>query len=145
MDLLLRPLALAAVATLALNDHVLKPWLHNALTGKLSDVAGCFVLPLFVAAVLDALGVRAPRLRLGVGAIATLVFFTALKGSPVVASRVSEVLAGAWHVIGQRGGPILADPTDLLALPAIGAAWVWGLTQSGPAPAAKVSGGASCV
>ncbi|MCA2977953.1 MAG: hypothetical protein INH41_14230 [Myxococcaceae bacterium] len=144
MDLLLRPLALAAVATLALNDHVLKPWLHHPLTGKLSDVAGCFVLPLFIAAVLDALGVRSARARLGVGAGVTLVFFTALKSSPRVAAGVSEVLAAGWRLLGEHGGSILADPTDLIALPAIAAAWVWGLAQPGASGGAAVTGGAPC-
>lgn len=144
MDLLLRPLALAAVATLALNDHVLKPWLHNAFTGKLSDVAGCFVLPLFLGAVLEALGVRAARVRLHVGAVVTLVFFSALKASPLVAAHVSEVLSLGWQLVGQRGGAILADPTDLLALPAVMAAWASGLAQSGTPISTKVPEGSSC-
>ena len=42
------PLPLAAVALLAVNDHVLKARWPGLVTGKLSDVAGCFLLPLFL-------------------------------------------------------------------------------------------------
>jgi hypothetical protein len=130
MDLLLRPLALFAIALLAFNDHVLKAWLHNAVTGKLSDVAGCFVLPLFLGAVLELLGLRSARTRLAFGALATALFFTALKLSPTVAALVSHVLDAGWALVGVRTGGILADPTDLLALPAVLAAWAWGVRQS---------------
>ena len=41
------PLPLAAVALLVVNDTWLKPAFHNALTGKLSDVAVCFMMPAF--------------------------------------------------------------------------------------------------
>ena len=47
------PLALAAVALLLLNDHVLKATFHNALTGKLSDVAWMVVCPVLLAALLS--------------------------------------------------------------------------------------------
>ena len=38
-----------AVGLLLLNDFILKQTLHNWLTGKLSDFAGVFILPLFLA------------------------------------------------------------------------------------------------
>lgn len=46
------PVALAAVAVLAANDHLLKGsgLLPGALTGKLSDVAGLFFFPLLLSA-----------------------------------------------------------------------------------------------
>lgn len=50
-DVLLSPLLLASVALLAVNDWILKPAFHNALTGKLSDVAGVAALALFLRAV----------------------------------------------------------------------------------------------
>jgi hypothetical protein len=43
------PAFVAALALLIVNDVALKPLLHNAVTGKLSDFAGLFALALFVA------------------------------------------------------------------------------------------------
>src|SRR5699024_6811273 len=40
LEPLASPLLMTAVAVLVVNDGVLKPAFHNALTGKLSDVAG---------------------------------------------------------------------------------------------------------
>ena len=48
----LSPLPLAAVVLLVANDHVFKGAFHNTLTGKMSDFAGCFFLPLYVSGVL---------------------------------------------------------------------------------------------
>jgi hypothetical protein len=144
MELLFRPLPLCATALLALNDHLLKAWLHNPVTGKLSDVAGCFVLPLFIAAVLELVGVRSPRARLNGAFVVTVVFFTALKSSPPVAGLVSHLLATAWAQVGVRTGGIVADPTDLLALPAAAAAWAWGRAQGGALQRVDSVGGASC-
>src|SRR5690242_20127817 len=49
---LLHPLPLAAVAVLAINDHLLKGAgvLPGWLTGKLSDIAGLFFFPLLLTA-----------------------------------------------------------------------------------------------
>ena len=58
------PLPLLAVGLMVVNDRVLKPRLHNALTGKLSDLAVCFFLPLFVSALLGFLLKRHPRARI---------------------------------------------------------------------------------
>lgn len=130
------PVPLAAVALLALNDHVLKRACPGALTGKLSDLAGCFVLPLFLSAVL-ALATRWPaRARLAAGAAATVAFFTALKLSPAVASTTAGALAAAVGVAGLRGGPLAADPTDLVALPLVLAAWAFGARACARAEAA---------
>ncbi len=71
-------LPLGAVLLLWLNDAFFKARFHNALTGKLSDLAGCFVLPLFLAVVLVPLGLSL-RLRLAAGALATTLFFTVIK------------------------------------------------------------------
>ena len=40
---------LAALGLLAVNDHILKAQFGNAITGKLSDVTGMIILPLFLA------------------------------------------------------------------------------------------------
>lgn len=44
------PVFLLSVLLLLLNDWLLKPALHNALTGKLSDFAGLFAFPFFLSA-----------------------------------------------------------------------------------------------
>lgn len=51
-DILLHPAILVAIATWALNDHVLKPLLANARTGKLSDVVSLAAGPAVLAALL---------------------------------------------------------------------------------------------
>src|SRR5215813_11555801 len=45
------PALVGALGILLLNDHVLKPALHNWVTGKLSDFAGVFLFPMFLTAV----------------------------------------------------------------------------------------------
>jgi hypothetical protein len=127
MPELVAPLPLAAVALLAVNDHLLKRRWPGFATGKLSDVAGCFVLPLFLSAVLAVLTRWPARTRLTLGSAATLVFFTALKLSPVTADAVSGVLHLVWAPLGAARGRIVTDPTDLAALPLAVAAWAWGV------------------
>lgn len=120
------PLALGAVALLALNDHWLKRAWPGLVTGKLSDLAGCFVLPLFLSALL-ACATRWPLARrLAVGAGATVVFFTALKLSPAVAGAVARALDLSALGLGGWRSRIVADPTDLVALPCAWLAAIWG-------------------
>jgi hypothetical protein len=114
------------VALLALNDHVLKRSWPGLVTGKLSDLAGCFVLPLFVSAGLAVATSWPARRRLAIGAAVTVLFFAALKLSPTVAGNVARVLDAMWAPLGREGGPIAADPTDLVALPLALAAFAWG-------------------
>ena len=107
---------LCAVALLAVNDALLKATFHNALTGKLSDLAGCFMLPLFISAVLSV--PRVPgRWRLGVGALLTTAFFAAIKLSDGAADQTCVLLAPIARALGIGGKlHIVADPTDLIAL-----------------------------
>lgn len=127
MPELAAPLPLAAVALLALNDHVLKHRWPGLVTGKLSDLAGCFVLPLFVSAILAIATRWAPRARLGIGVAVTVAFFAAIKVSQGAADAVARTIDVAWAPLGAGRGRILADPTDLVALPLVAAAWVFGV------------------
>lgn len=120
---LCHPLPLAAVLLLVLNDHLLKgaDLLPGWLTGKLSDVAGLFFFPaLLTAAVRGAaslLGRPLPRAGGGLGLGAVLLtgaIFAATKLWPAL----NLALARSW-------GLIAMDPTDLLALPVLGLAWLW--------------------
>jgi hypothetical protein len=118
---------LAAVVVLAVNDHVLKARFPGPVTGKLSDLAGCFVLPLFLSALL-AYATRWPlRARLGVGAAATTGLLVAIKTSVAGADAVARALSIVGAPLGLGRGTIVADPTDLAALPVVALAVAYGL------------------
>jgi hypothetical protein len=118
----LAPLPLAAVALMAANDQWLKPAFHNALTGKLSDVAICFFLPLYLSALL-ALVTRWPQaVRTVAGAGLTVALYTALKVSQPAADLFCEALRVVGAPLGLRHFRAVADPTDLITLPLVAAA-----------------------
>ncbi|HEX2207119.1 MAG TPA: hypothetical protein VHG93_05515 [Longimicrobium sp.] len=102
MDLLASPLLAGALVVLVVNDHVLKPAFHNAVTGKLSDVAGVAAFALFWAALL-------PRHRRA-AFVATAAGFAAWK------SPASQPLIDAWNSLGWMTMGRVVDWTDLLAL-----------------------------
>jgi hypothetical protein len=127
---LVHPVTVLAAIVLILNDHVLKAAYPGLVTGKLSDIAGLVLLPPLVGLIL-AVVVRA---RAGTpmaitGLAVSGVAFTAVKAAPAGAAAASTVFSAVT-------GPsvILADPTDLAALPALGiAAWVWSRARQRPA------------
>jgi hypothetical protein len=113
------PLPIAAIALTALNDHLLKlgGLLPPIVTGKLSDFAGLFFFPIAVVT-----AARAARRRLGwsrdertpaIVALATGIVFAASKLSPAICRWLSAAFI------------VAPDPTDLVALPSIAAAWWW--------------------
>ncbi|GIG63478.1 hypothetical protein Lfu02_78500 [Longispora fulva] len=117
---LAHPVTVVAGLLLVLNDHLLKPSFPGPVTGKLSDVAGLVLAPALVALVLPA---RWAVPVTGIG-------FTLVKVSGVGAAVATEL----WGVL---AGPsrVLADPTDLWALPALGLSWwVWTRVRDRPAP-----------
>lgn len=95
---------LAAVAVLAVNDHLLKARFGGWWTGKLSDVAGLAVVAVIAAVIV---GPRAGTAMAGIG-------FVALKTVPGVAERVAPIL----------GGVTARDATDLQALVVLVPVWV---------------------
>ena len=110
---------LLAVALLTANDHFLKATFHNTLTGKLSDFAGCFFLPLYVSAMLAFVTRWSLERRLWVGSIATLSIFIPINVSRAAADfvcRTVELIAIPLGIGAQR---IASDPTDLIAVPMI--------------------------
>ncbi len=109
------PVAVVSLVLLVLNDHLLKQAWPGAVTGKLSDVAGLVVAPLLLTVGLAAIGVRRPCAW---ACVLTAAGFTAVKVSPAAAGVVS----GWWSLTGFPTG-MHADPTDLLALPAVLVAW----------------------
>lgn len=112
------PLPLAAVALMAVNDFWLKPTFHNALTGKLSDVAICFFLPLFVSALLTPTRLSLRR-RVLAGAAFSALLFTALKTSRAAADVFVGALTHVGPLLGLHHFRAVVDPSDLIALPFI--------------------------
>ncbi|WP_199565296.1 hypothetical protein [Spongiactinospora rosea] len=103
------PVTVLAVVLLPLNDHLFKVWWPGPVSGKLSDVAGLIVVP----PLLDLL-IRRPLVSIALtGAAFTLVKTTA--GGAALATYAWSALWGPAQVV--------ADPTDLLALPALAVAW----------------------
>lgn len=100
-NLLRSKLFLLGVVTLAVNDHYLKLAYPNWFTGKLSDFAGLFILPIFLTAI-------SPRLIKLNYIFSALVFI--IWKSPLV-----EPLIDAGNAIGIPLHRTI-DPTDLIAL-----------------------------
>jgi len=113
----LAPLPLAAVVLMAVNDHWLKPAFHNIWTGKLSDLAICFFLPLLISAGLEACTRWTLPRRLLVGVAMTALLFVPLKLSQPAADLFCAVLGSIGRPLGFHQFRAVADPTDLIALP----------------------------
>lgn len=125
-----RPLPIAAVALLALNDHVLKRAWPGASTGKISDVAGLFFFPLLIASLARLVVPRAPVRAVAMGSsLATAAVFAAIKVVPIANAIANRVL-----------GPTVLDPTDLFALPACALAAWYALRHDRPATRRPLSG-----
>jgi hypothetical protein len=129
------PLPLLAVALMVVNDRVLKPRLGNELTGKLSDIAICFFLPLFTSALLGLVWQKHPRARVLAGAgIATLVFV-----SQEIWPGFQEIFLATMRFVGMPLGlhefVLTSDITDLLALLMVPLAVAYGWRRLRPPPA----------
>jgi hypothetical protein len=129
---LAHPVTVVALALLAVNDHVLKAAYPGPVTGKVSDLAGLLVAPPVLAAVAVLAIRRLPAAVAAHGAIVAVgVGFALTKAHPTGAAAASAL----WSLV--RGqSVILADRTDLAALPILAvAAWLAGRV-AGPTPAA---------
>ncbi len=138
---LAHPAALAAVALLLVNDHLLKARWPGWVTGKLSDVAGMVFFPLLLFAV--AAGAARIARRSGgdsrallVGcAVATALAFAAVKTwEPARAAFEVALGAARWPLGAARAildgaalpplaqAAVARDMTDLVALPFVAVA-----------------------
>jgi hypothetical protein len=141
---LMHPLPLIAMATLLANDHYLKANWGHPITGKLSDVAGLLFFPLLLVAIVEvgqavARRYRGPSVGVLVAAVlATGVVFSLVQlaspvteGYRVVLAALQQPLAAleGWQSGGWDALPRVratADPSDLLALPALAVAYLVG-------------------
>jgi len=113
-SLVLHPIAIASLVVLVVNDHVLKAAYPSWITGKLSDVAGMIMFPIF----LHALAAR--RIPLWITTAATMIAFTLVK--------TWQPATDAWTGI---IGVVLRDASDLGALPfALVGLWISGTSES---------------
>ncbi len=121
---LLSPTALGATTLLVVNDLWLKPAHPGVWSGKLSDVALCILLPLFVLALLEWAAWFARRPMPGVHMVAAfaigLGYFCAVKSWPSVTQ--AHVALMRFVLLGRHVGAV-TDPTDLLCLPFAWFAW----------------------
>lgn len=119
---LAHPASLVAVAVLAVNDHLLKPAFASWWTGKLSDLAGLVFAPALLAVVLSVAVPRVSSRALVPGCVVAVgAVFVVIKATGWGAMAASQT----WSAL--RGpSVVLADWTDLCALPALGIAWVVG-------------------
>lgn len=140
------PIALAAIALLVINDHVLKTHFAGMMTGKLSDFAGMIFFPLLLAAALEQVGVRRGQRTVVAAAIATGLVFAAVKlWDPAGDAYRLGLAALQWpfraiaalvqsHGLPSLGrAPLVADATDLVALPAL-AIPIWLCSVSAATP-----------
>lgn len=120
------PLTVGATVVLLLNDHVFKQTWPGLVSGKLSDVAGLVVAPAVLGLLFGLF--RAGRITAAAATLLTGAGFAWVK----LTSAGAEVASAAWSVV---NGPsvVLADPWDLVALPALGLAW-WAWRRAEAAP-----------
>jgi hypothetical protein len=142
---MLHPVALASLAVLVVNDHVLKARFPGLVTGKLSDFAGLVFFPLLLVALtevaLRALGrfTRPSRRALLVCVLLTGVVFSLTKTwEPAGDGYRAALGALQWPAFAvsalARGAPVppvrtvrhTVDPTDLIALPSLALAFAIG-------------------
>jgi hypothetical protein len=138
--LALHPTTLLALALLVVNDHWAKEHFANALTGKLSDLAGLALVPAVLVATIELASGRAARDRprwVLAAALVTGAIFAACKlsltGAELYRSHWGWLRApwdhlNSWaHGLPAPPGPrrvaFARDPSDLVALLALLVPW----------------------
>jgi hypothetical protein len=128
------PLPIAAVALMVVNDRLGKPYLHNEVSGKLSDVAVCFFLPLYLSAVLGLLWWRHPRARLLVACTVAGLFYLAQEIWPAFARLFLAALRVVGAPLGLDHFALTSDATDLLTLFMVPLAYAYGSCRLSKTP-----------
>ena len=127
--LLTHPIVVVAIAALIVNDHFLKARFHNLLTGKLSDFAGSLFFPVVMVSFIElgrwALGSPNPvgnrRQLLLVAGVTTAVGFGAIQ----LWSPATEFYRAVASMAMLQPVQVVADPWDLIALPAAFVGWAY--------------------
>lgn len=146
-SLVSRALPLAAIAVLVVNDHILKQRFPGLVTGKLSDFAGLFFFPLFLADALGFVGLRTRRVLVA-ACIATAVVFALVKttelgheayciGLGALQWPFRALAHGSWPALGRVR--MTMDVTDLVALTSVVAAYRYARARSASSIAARTS------
>lgn len=115
---------ITALILLLLNDLVLKQAFHNALTGKISDLAGLFIFPLFITALFPG--------KKRMIFIITAVFFIFWK------SPLAQPMIDAWNNITAFHISRTVDYSDYIALLMLPAAWYYKGTRTLPLPLLRI-------
>ncbi|MCX2485736.1 hypothetical protein [Pedobacter sp. MR2016-24] len=112
---LLSPPFIFCLVLLIVNDLLLKAAFHNVLTGKISDVCGLFIFPVFWSAIF-------PKFKSWVFILSGILF---VFWKSEYASGLIELMNTVFPVART------VDPTDLLALPVLLLGWLYvkGKTQ----------------
>lgn len=143
----LHPVPLGALAILAANDHWGKAAWPGLVTGKLSDVAGLVFFPLLLQGIWEVGGGAVRPRVLALACVATALGFAAVKVFPPAHLLYEHGLGllqwPYWvaraELLGVWPPPLApvsleADPTDLLALPAVLLAWAVGRARGAEPP-----------
>jgi hypothetical protein len=125
------PLCLTSVALFATNNFFLKYQFPGWFTGKLSDFTACYFLPLYISAVLSLLSKWTLQQRLVVGGILTTLVFTLVKISALASDHMNTLFTWITTLFGFGPSLNIADPTDLIALPMIGIAYLVTIKKMG--------------
>lgn len=134
LNALTHPIALAALALLLLNDHLLRWSFPSWWTGKLGDAAWLIFAPLLAALPLALLlrsrWTHQPRMVASLAFGAVGVGFALAKTHPAA----NAAARAAWETLTGWPSGFVVDPTDLLMLPAllIGV-WMWRRAEATPA------------
>jgi hypothetical protein len=119
--LLAHPAYILALATLLINDHLLRRLWPSWWTGKLGDFAWLFFMPFVAAALIALFAGRRARGR-WVGALACLLVGGVFALAKTIPAAHAVVVGAASALFGFPVG-WRRDPTDLIALVSVVAAW----------------------
>lgn len=116
---------LLAVVLFTFNNFWLKGRAPGLLSGKLSDFAACFFLPLFLSALLAHVTPLPARARVAIGAAITVVVFTSVKTSAAASGLLDALCAALGSLVAFHSAKNRVDPSDLFALPMVLLACLW--------------------
>ncbi len=118
-----------SIIIFTINNWWLKYEFHNWITGKLSDVLFCFFFPIYCSAILSIFTNWKIIVRMWVGISLTLASFVAMKTSPIISTRVSDVLSIFSQASFGQDSHNVVDQSDLIATPVVICSLLFALSQ----------------